>query len=943
MVAVLLTVALFLYWMAVGYAVLALLPARVGPRRELMLAPAIGASLVTLAIFWPNQLGFAVRSYATPTLVAVGIAAAAVLWWKRPLFPARRMKAFFAVLLAALLLAGWPMAIFGFDWAGYNNSDMTHYALGSMRVLNGGFFDPPSLDAVVQGTDHSAYDAYKYILFNARSGAERMLAALWTATGLNAQLVFMPLVMALHLMLVSAAAAMVANVPRARWAPLLVAALMAISPLTTLGAMYQLIAQVAGLGFLCASVALLFHSPPNVSTRALLGRHAALVLVMAGLFVWYPELLPFLGLGWLAYIAMLAWRDRGGAKRAIVSALVAGVMLVVILNAYSWDAVRFMLSQAQSQGGLSAAQNAIAADLAESWFPYFLLPSGLANLWGLMPIGGDWLGSSRGQKVSAVLIFSAVLTAWLLLGFARSVRRASAATAVFVVMAALGVVLFLGKRDFGLFKLAMYMQPFLIVMIAERLLDGGSRYRGATIGIATIAVFLALASQGTYVLLSTGEILAGLSEVWHSSALRITSRFEEGVQDLRRVSPAGMLSDTSSIVHLQHQALHTRGYSAYYPAMGGWFRNESAMYPAIAGRLPEDRDITLGGTPMTFSLIPHLRDELASRAIVTIPRFDTIFNKAHAGDDSQGYYRIYPPGAARNHLVFMPSSKGAYYYGYTAGVPITVNHLENDPMFPGQQFSGLGRHLLFMLVNPSPRPRLVIELSATVMKHFDSELPDASVAGESSVRAGFVGRGSGRVVTQPLTPAILEGVPFIALDMRRDAKHTPITKYGLMNLYNREINPDPRRLSVYGRDISLITEEEYHALVPPPELRSFPADLANRGLEYSGIYEDGFISEQSFCVLKGTSRDARIRITGMVPGITDMQFRTRIHVVVDGVPVIEREIGVGDFSVEAPLPGDATQKRRVEIRFDKSQVLPGDDARRTGAKISAIALVAQQD
>lgn len=943
MAAFLFTLAIFLYWMAIGHAVVCIAPARVNPRQAVMLAPAVGAATATLPIFWLNQLGWPVESYAAAVLAGLGLLAVAIIAWKRPPFPARRMRAFFAILLAALLLAGWPMLRYGLDWAGYNNSDMTHYGLGTLRVLHNGFFDPPDPDAVVRGTDHSVYDAYKYILYNARSGSERMLAALWAATGLNAHVAFMPLIMALHLVLVSSAAAMVAGARRPGGAPLVAAALMAISPLVTLGAMYQLIAQVAGLAFLCASVALLYRAPRFGSARRLVPGSIPLALAMAGLFIWYPELLPFLGLGWFVYVAMLAWRERRAAPRAVTSALMAGVLLLALLSSYFVDALRFMFSQARSTG-LDQPAVGPAMQITESAFPYFLVPSGLPNLWGFLPIAGDVYGFWGLLGPSPMIAFSIGFSLWFLTGLAGGARRASAATAVFVVMAVLAAVLFRRNQDFGLFKLAMYAQPFLVAMLAERLRAPGYVARskalaGAFAAGGVLAVVAALASQYSYVAVSTGEYLGGLNEVWRGSSQRITARYREAVDRLKAASPAGLVSDTASIVHLQHQTLHTRGYSALYPAMGGWTMNELPMYPALAPELPAARRVTLGGTEMTFALAPRLREELAARGMVTIPRFDSIVNAARAGGEAQGYYRVYAPGAARDHLVFMPTDKGAHYYGYSSNIAIAVNHLEHDPMFPGRQLSGLGRNFLFLVVNPGPRPRLVVEATATVMKHFASALPKASVHGAARHEVGFVGRGSGRVVSEPLSFASIDGLAFFALDMGRDARPTPFTKTGLMALYGTSVNPDLRRLAVYGRDISLISDEEYRALAPPSELRAFPADLGHRGLEYSGIYEDGYVSEESFFVLKGTAPKARLRIAGLVPGIDDMKFTTRIHVAVDGQPLATREVGLGDFAIDVPLPGDAATKRRVQIRFDRAQKLPGGDDRITGAKLSAIAIV----
>src|SRR5439155_3422792 len=113
-------------------------------------------------------------------------------------------------------------------------------------------------------------------------------------------------------------------------------------------------------------------------------------------------------------------------------------------------------------------------------------------------------------------------------------------------------------------------------------------------------------------------------------------------------------------------------------------------------------------------------------------------------------------------------------------------------------------------------------------------------------RLPMVGRGSARVFSPPMTPQIIEGRAFLGLDMGVDGEPFPERRSGLMALYGTDVALDRRRPVGFLRDISLVSQEEYGRLAPPSKLESFPADLENPDLEYSGIYEDGRVSEASY-------------------------------------------------------------------------------------------------
>jgi hypothetical protein len=146
---------------------------------------------------------------------------------------------------------------------------------------------------------------------------------------------------------------------------------------------------------------------------------------------------------------------------------------------------------------------------------------------------------------------------------------------------------------------------------------------------------------------------------------------------------------------------------------------------------------------------------------------------------------------------------------------------------------------------------------------------------------------------------------------------------------------DRRRLVAFARDVSLVSEEDYRRLMPPAFLDSFPAALADPGLEFSGIYEDGWIGDSAFFALRQGKDSRTLRITGMIPQITDPAFKTELTVLLDGRPVAKRLLGVGEFTVAVALPS-MQGNRRVDLQFSKYQRLPGDDGRPASALLKFV-------
>ena len=288
-------------------------------------------------------------------------------------------------------------------------------------------------------------------------------------------------------------------------------------------------------------------------------------------------------------------------------------------------------------------------------------------------------------------------------------------------------------------------------------------------------------------------------------------------------------------------------------------------------------------------------------------------------------FKAIPLEQVHDQLIFTHSQLGKHYY--LSGVEqVAYYQLESDWFFPGQTEAGIGRHLLLQAVNPSPQSRLVLDMTAGLKNDKQNQLPPAEAIGTERQRFNLIGRGSARIFSPPLTPQIIQGHPFLAIDMGVEGKRFPDRRTGLMRLYGLDIPRDQRKLVGFGRDISLISAADYANLTPPSAVKTFPDDLAHPDLEYSGVYEDGWVSEAAFLSLK-SSKPAPLRIQGMIPRIIkNSNFETELTVLVEGKEISRQSLKRGEFNLELAVP-PSPNRQRIDLRFSNLQSLPAPDYR----------------
>ena len=123
----LLSLALFSFFSLIGFAVLQLIGSTRNLLRNALLAPSVGAASLVLPLFTFFRLNLPIRRVALPLTILLAVGVAVILWRRRPALPLRQLMPFCIVLVAAFLLTGYPLFLYGFNWVSYVNDDMITY------------------------------------------------------------------------------------------------------------------------------------------------------------------------------------------------------------------------------------------------------------------------------------------------------------------------------------------------------------------------------------------------------------------------------------------------------------------------------------------------------------------------------------------------------------------------------------------------------------------------------------------------------------------------------------------------------------------------------------------------------------------------------------------------------------------------------------------------
>ncbi|HET9393760.1 MAG TPA: hypothetical protein VFO29_09630 [Candidatus Rubrimentiphilum sp.] len=943
MIPALLSLGIFASLFLVGFAMVSLLNARRSILTNVLISPAVGAVTFLLPTVTMSQAGLPVKAFAHFLVPVLLIGAAAVLWKIRPHFPWRQLWPFAVVLFVAFALIGRPFFDFGFNWVSFSNDDMLNYSLAADRFMNQSFFQMPPVhaDQIYRGYDTTYW--FEYVVGGERSGVELLLALVLSLTGLRGVQGFMPFIVAGYLSMVLAAAAMVlkrSSRPQVAW---VTAALVAASALTVLGTLDQLLGQVYGLLILCASLGL-FLRPETFApvSRRTAGRITLCGVVLAGQLLIYPELLAFTVIAIGAYGGLRLIRGKAQVRNAAVS--LATIALVAVIVAGQNLLTMLLLISHRFNSAVPTDARVSMVDLR---FPYYLIPSGFGNVWGFFAIATlppePWLSIAIGLTMLMTIAVFVLAVRYAILG--------TGAAIVTAAMLVLAVVLFKNHAHFGLYKIAMYMQPFIFAIVAV----WAVRMRPRVLAVVAVAGLVVLngATGWRYVELSRnlpGSESGGFVEVAHASPTHLVAQLSA----LRMPHGIGAVISDAPLVSL---AKYETGYTQNLPiffitrdfrnhGILEWpfpfFRHRRDIIEERAGRLIHLAKHFEQPRKMDFGRRPHhkyawFRAPLMQHIVTINPIVmestsqDSILNRT-AHPYSPDDFRMVPYNQVRNHVSFVESSLG-YAPGAQEVAKVSLYQLEPDYFLRQDTMSALGRYLLLNILQPSPKVRIVLSISSTLAADGVNELPPVRVIGRNIASFHSVGRGSAQLISDPVEPRIIAGAAYVGIDMGIVGKRFARPRTGLMRLYGADIPFDPRVITVFGRNISAISEDDYRRWPAPSSIRNFPEDLLDPHIVFSGIYEDGWISAHSRVVFETKAASPYLILDGEVPRIAVDHFSTVITPVVDGHRLQGQGVQLGTFQRvwDTNLrPG----KHVIELYFSKDQSLMIHDRRRVAARVT---------
>ncbi len=966
MIALLLVVVLFVFLTLVGQAVISLLRVRLGVLWSWFLSPMTGLALLLAIGTRLSVWGIPFRLVGPWLTLGLAVFTAVVWWWRKPVIPWRQLAPFLVVVLGYLLYTGWPLFVYGFNWVSYGNDDMANYCLAADRFLQHGYYSLPNETDLV-GRDYTQNYWFMHALQQIRPGSELTIAWVSSLTGRFPFEVFMPVILMTSMIQIFSLGALALHKGRNRRIVLVGFFLFATSPLFGLGTLYQLIAQVAGVASMLAGLAVL------LSVRQLDWRKWLLAgLLTCSLGIIYPEVSPFVALGCLLYGLRLRYSNLRMFNRYLVFVLATAALTFVMLGSSTYEFINTLVMQAVGSAGLGAmAQiNNQAGGLV--LFPWTLVPSFIPMLFGLHPFGVVGSDPMISIKIAAGFLFFV----YFLWATWRNLVKDTPVGYVSSIMVPLGFYLFFKGQDFGLFKLAMYAQPVITLLLAQ----GICRYLFASrplvrrwARVALVAFFICTVPADVYYsYASLGTYGGGLTEVVDASRLGV--RFNPP----KNQKFDAIDSDISNVVSAKMLAQYTQGYDTRFlsrsymdnianiavlkflrtpnPDLGPQARLIEKLsllrflLPKVlmTGDVPDYRVVTIRNDDSDINRANNWNEtssrniDYKHRLFVALRTNLDWFNKANPGTGwtLDHTYQYKPESEVTNRLVFIHSALGPHYYS-SARFRAAFFQREPEPVSKGREyFDGAGKVSLFQILHPEGRLRVVVDMTCTSLGPGRTKLPSrAVVIGHHDYHLPFVGYGSARVFSPIIEPEHFEKQSYITVDFENTPSPILKPKTGLMRLWGLHYNLDDRRLDGFVRDISVMTEKQYLALPRPTKISSFPWDLYRYpGLEYSGLYEDGWVSRDAYVKL-GPSHPGQVLIfKGFVPEIPD--FRAHgldLTISINDKPTEVVHLNAGEFTLTR-LIREATAITSVSLHFSKAEVYGKNDLRAVSAFVREIAI-----
>jgi hypothetical protein len=945
MLSIILAIGLFLHFILIGRAFLCLIRFRGPSFLSWVLAPAIGVSIKITFVGILNQLGWPVLAFARNDLIISSALCIIILAWAKPRLSLKTHGVFISIILISFFAIGWPALLTGFNWLSYSNDDMANYCLAALRHINNGFYRVPTMEEL-QGRDYSQFYWFMHVGALMRYGSEVLMAWVGAMSGKNPINVFMPTMLALTGVTLTATAALARSSGLKYRAIVHSCIILVMSPLFILGIYCQLIAQIAGIALAFTLAAILLNSRYATTAPNIIKYGLACGLLSAGLCVTYPEITPFVGLPILGFPVMYFLKFKKVPVGWFGVIGVTGIIALVLLRENIGVYIFTILAQAA--GG---TKSAIIEDIL---FPYFLLPTGLSAFAGFTPI------NAFPSEPKATLLFILGFSFAAIIGvlIMRDLLKFRSYSLIGVTMILMGVYLFINLSDFGLFKLAMFIQPVIAIAIAIAL---NSPKKTKWICAGLIVVLLQSPTWYYYGDRSLGATPGGLTGIpdisQHNIEVKPADKTGPIYSDITHVvaakfSATEMIGNEITFISRRYfmnifigaQIAFIDKFKEIIKYHPNWVQIKTATSLFNEFVLLNYSQINFNGTT-AFTAKSAI--ELRRKLLYTESPYELFNNWNKAAEDAPeaipSFLKIIDPAKLKPRLSFISSNKGEHYYLPEKRQNIAFHQAEEDYYRKGHYFSSMGRFFLFEITNYTEPVYFRISFSRSLLGRNNTELPqNAFLQGISKYKLPTVGAGAANLIIGPIQPQIKEGHSLLSLDFGQKGVVFGNNKNGILKLYNMEVPIDPRSALGFGRDMSILSKSEYEQIQRPSEISSFPDDITRKqNLEYSGWFEDGWISKKSYVILRTPKLGESLSVNGIIPGIDKfMKTPQELEIIINGEIVSKQTLRFGLFNLSIPIPRKLINDKflKVELGFSGELLLPGGDARPVAAQITHLGL-----
>ncbi len=898
--AIVFTCALVFIWIVTGLAVFSCLRFRASFYSRLLLAPTLGVALNVLVLFTLSRAGLPIKTFALELFALMLLASLYFLHQQRMILRRRSFILYCLFILVPILSLAEPLWQFGFEWLAFVNGDMSYYSVSSTRLLDYAYSELPISGNLVDLKDHSLMTWAFHNEMSYRTGSELLLAYLTGFTGLTAHQEYMPLLIAIHFCVASSAAALTLLGTR-KWSfALWTLVLVVLSPMLTLEVTFQQLAQAIGLTML-TSLCVSYVKVMNAKRFLPWGIYS--ILAFSCLAVSYFEIIPFFVLYVFLYEAMRwkEWRSSSARFSYFRTLVIMLCGVFVLLNNYILSTVERILVAAKMSFENSGMNMHVDGT---STFPYFFVPSNGATLLGWMPYSGPENSVVIVLGLLATLLFTGLL-------FTSRVRYLASAQMT-IVMLLVGVVLWIGGNAYGLLKIAMFIQPFLVSAFVGILVLFVTKNTLRHLGFTFIGLTLIPAQQYNISRVS-GDI--GSSPVPYASTAELGRQLRSIRDKFSHLTNVKIFSDTPSFELFSLETYYFKG----------------VHFDSINRSLPL---MNSGGEPQEFVFLDEgdgfvvgFRSKIHSNEyLLTTSNEFSIVNRDTASEGLS--LLVHPISDFSNHLILMTRTRGVD----NKVMDPPIYQLERDPLFSGGTFSAIGQYHVYEVLGPKEGSRMQISLSVSNVNQEGYLLPPVKVVGDRDTVLQPVGRGSARLISDRINPREIGSSTFMGIDFGRKAMSFDREKTGVMTLFGNYVKMDSRKVVGFSRGISYLAPEEYAQIKRPDFVRSIPAALKDPGLEYSGIFEDGWISEAAYVVLQVPSNSSKtsLRLRGLILDVDGEPFSPLFTIKINDRIVYAGKQGKGELDLMVPLDSDLFDGAlfaKIQIESDALQRLPNDDGR----------------